>query len=736
MADDYRNILKNEGFEPIGSLNCDFQITLWWHGQLHLELELVELVDWVLLRASKHYRLTAIGKDGELYARDLAALDSYLTTHFEEIHFWSSSFRDVTPSIASRRIQEKNFRHIANSENVDTDEMSSNLQRICDEISVAQNALQRDEGLMKLNRGKSNLLQYYLPSQISEKRRHLETLKAQKKTLTQQLAAQNHLEKQYLHKAEATCLLFTCCSNIQIAGNQIDFIDAMSSVVRELENVDKYQIRQKLQGGRLRIYIEQVTSPAVSLLTRWVGAALNPRQLAGLGPEFADLSITVEEQFMIFPREDILMGGTVQDMKKLVNTRVVQNFLKKLEVLPAAANRPTSRLKSKMPVWIGNVSNGVAKSAEPWELPIDRTIHMTATGKTGSGKSFTARVIVEGCVAYRNLRIVILDPRNQWVGLLCPEDRPEIIEHYKSFGLESTQARSFNFIYHGIGLNIGEPLPDDLRQLANGFHIVSFKGLDDRSRCLRFAEILNGLFDACSRLESDRPRLLVVVEEAIRFSRKGVNHSDHGPAQAAEQSVDRIAREGRKFGLILLLLTQSATDYSHSTSTIRQNITTRIFMQNSDKEIDYASDWLPDSKEIVQLPRGEALVCNPEWGTIRVSIRPPLSKVWEPSDEQTRKLVNSNSQGPVSLSDEARTVLEMATELQSQRGRPARLASITEKLGITSRRRIGHIVDELKRASAAKFERLDKQGKPLVIVPIGVHKACINCAQTRTKGET
>lgn len=88
------------------------------------------------------------------------------------------------------------------------------------------------------------------------------------------------------------------------------------------------------------------------------------------------------------------------------------------------------------------------------------------------------------------------------------------------------------------------------------------------------------------------------------------------------------------------------------------------------------------------------------------------------------------------LSDEARSVLEMANELQSQTGKPARLASITEKLGITSRRRIGHIVDEIKRASAARFERLDKQGKPLVIVPIGVHKACMNRAQTLTKEET
>ena len=54
MADDcYHDILKAEGFKPVGSLDCDFHITLWWHPEIRQELSLVELNGGVLLRAAK-----------------------------------------------------------------------------------------------------------------------------------------------------------------------------------------------------------------------------------------------------------------------------------------------------------------------------------------------------------------------------------------------------------------------------------------------------------------------------------------------------------------------------------------------------------------------------------------------------------------------------------------------------------------------------------------------------------
>jgi hypothetical protein len=92
-------------------------------------LEFVELNRFVLLRATKHYRLTAIGEDAdsEIYSRDVGALQAYLTAHFEELHIWLFSVRDITPNMALNRIQQRNSRHTINADNTNPDELPKRL---------------------------------------------------------------------------------------------------------------------------------------------------------------------------------------------------------------------------------------------------------------------------------------------------------------------------------------------------------------------------------------------------------------------------------------------------------------------------------------------------------------------------------------------------------------------------------------------------------------------------------
>jgi hypothetical protein len=78
-------------------------------------------------------------------------------------------------------------------------------------------------------------------------------------------------------------------------------------------------------------------------------------------------------------------------------------------------------------------------------------------------------------------------------------------------------------------------------------------------------------------------------------------------------------------------------------------------------------------------------------------------------------------------------VLDATYEQYSQTCEPAKLAYIAEQIGITSRRKIGHIINELKKASAVKFERLDQQGKPLVIIPVGAQKPHIKADKNAHK---
>jgi len=720
VAADYcHDILAAGGFRRIGTLDCDLQMDLWWHAEHRLEVSVVAVADWALLRGTKYYRLKAMGEQGELYTRDLAAFDADLTTRFGEVHLLLSAFPDITPSLARKRIAEKRFRQVSSGDEAGAEDVAGRLSQLAAELETLQAAKKQDEDLLRLDRGRSPILERGLRERIGTTQGRIDTILAERRKLTDRLAAEQHLEREYLQKGAATCLLFACCSNVQVAGRATEFADVLRAVVKELRDVHQYQIQQKFQGGKLQIYIEEVDAPGVSLLTRWAGGVLCPRQLDRLGPEFEPLRRAVEQQVMVFPHRDILLGGAVQDEQKLVSARVVRNFLSRLERVPTASRiTPAPFPPCTMPTWVGHVINPNGEKASPWELPLQRLGHALISGRTGSGKSYLGRVIVEGAAACEDVNVVILDPRGQWTGLLVPEDRGEILGRYGEFGLVPSQARSFNFTYFGIGQGLGKPLPADLRELAVGRHVVSFKGLDDRARCEWASRILDALFEARAVSESARLRLLVEIDEAIKFIRKGVVDEAKEAAERVELTLDQIAREGRKYGIGLLAISQSSRDFSYSMASVRENIATHIFMANGSAESEYAARYLGAGYELSSLKTGEALIQNAEWGVVRVAIRPPLSKVWEPTEAEVRTLFGGQDVKGPALSSSAQAVLEAAVEDHHATGQSVRLASIVERLGITSRRRVDQIVAELDAAGVARFERLNERGRPLVLTPV------------------
>jgi hypothetical protein len=252
-----------------------------------------------------------MGEQGELYTRDLAAFDADLTTRFGEVHLLLSAFPDITPSLARKRIAEKRFRQVGGGDETGAEDVADRLDQLAAELETLQVAKKQDEDPLRLDRGRSPILERGLRERIGTTQGRIETILAERRRLTERLAAEQHLEREYLQKGTATCLLFACCSNVQVADRAAAFADVLRAVVKELRDVDQYQIQQKFQGGKLQIYIEEVDAPGVSLLTRWAGGVLCPRQLDRLGPEFEPLRRAVEQQIMVFPHRDILLGGAV-----------------------------------------------------------------------------------------------------------------------------------------------------------------------------------------------------------------------------------------------------------------------------------------------------------------------------------------------------------------------------------------------------------------------------------------
>lgn len=107
-----------------------------------------------------------------------------------------------------------------------------------------------------------------------------------------------------------------------------------------------------------------------------------------------------------------------------------------------------------------------------------------------------------------------------------------------------------------------DPLIDEIAAWLGGnrpVSILNFSGVPDRASDLAIGVILNLLFELCVRSAPDgpgigRPRpVLVVLEEAHRYF-------GGSTAAMATDAANQIAREGRKYGIGLLLVTQRPSE--------------------------------------------------------------------------------------------------------------------------------------------------------------------------------
>jgi len=216
-------------------------------------------------------------------------------------------------------------------------------------------------------------------------------------------------------------------------------------------------------------------------------------------------------------------------------------------------------------------------------------------------------------------------------------------------------------------------------------------------------------------LLSESPRLLIVVDEAQLFTRKRLDESAKQAAAQAERSLDRIAREGRKFGIVPVLISQTMKDFGYELANIRQMTTTKIFLRNSDREIEYAADIIGDGRLLVQLPTGTALVHNANWGVVRMRVRPPFSKVFELGEAEIRKLVGRDTDPSKKVTSEAQRLFAVIKQHGAPPNLPLNMSRAADLAGISSKRRLIELIDELERSAVIRTRKLLERGQPRVI---------------------
>lgn len=707
------DILERKGFRAIGHLSLRLRLSVWWHAEAKLQLVLLPLGSKSLVKGHKSYVMKSISEDGETYARDVNLLHDYLESHFPEVHVSFSFFRDVPPALAAEHLRRKARAETPTIEFPTVEDLAL-AQR---ELEAARNEADSLSALAEfIDRGDGGLIGGYVSRQVAASRRSVGTLEDRQAQERERHRRFQHLQREYERKGSAASFSFSVSSNIQLATTPEELRDAARNVVKELTDLHRYQVAQKLNGGRLNIQIEESDEPELSWLEEWMGGALSSTQLERLEPDFKVLREAARSRLMVTADEDVVLDGHAKEDCKLLGARVFSSLVGRLDRTGNSRLADREVPASAMPLRIGRLMNGDSVTSDDFLLPLHGANHIYASGTTGSGKSYLGRIIIEEATKHRKLGVLVLDPRNQSAGLLVPEDREAVLGLYPEFGMKPDQTRAFRFKYFSPGQGIGGDLPE-LGDLGIGRHIVSFKGLDDEARCSLFADLLDAVFDRHAASESETTRLLIVIEEAHRFTKKRVDESARSAATRAENALDRTVREGRKFGCCVLILSQTIRDFAYDSASIRQNTNTKIFMHNSDREIEYAANFIGDGKQVIKLPPATAIVHHPIAGIAKVRVRPPLSKVWEFSAEDTRRIVHDPAAVKRTVSNEARELLRTIETLCAAGG-GVNVTELCEHLGVTSKRRIQSLLSELERVNLVRSRRLRARGSPRVIEPI------------------
>jgi len=261
----------------------------------------------------------------------------------------------------------------------------------------------------------------------------------------------------------------------------------------------------------------------------------------------------------------------------------------------------------------------VAETTNSAFLPLDDLMmHVLIAGATGSGKTVSAKVLVEEALL-KNKAVVVFDPTAQWTGFIKPCKSRGMVKLYPHFKMKKSQSRAF---YGNIYLVEDPHLTFDIRRFIRPGEITIFsmQNLTATQLDLFVENTVKNIFRA-NLEESTALKLIVVYDEVHRLLPK------FGGSGRGFIHLERAAREFRKWGVGLVLISQVLSDF---VGEIKANIGTEIQMRTRYEQdlkrikLKYDRDTM---RSIVKENVGTGMLQNAEYNQGRpyfISFRPLL----------------------------------------------------------------------------------------------------------------
>ena len=205
-----------------------------------------------------------------------------------------------------------------------------------------------------------------------------------------------------------------------------------------------------------------------------------------------------------------------------------------------------------------------------WDLEAF-TIHTLIAGSTGGGKTVSAEVIVEEALE-KGVSVMVFDPTAQWSGFLRKNTDKRFLSLYPKYGMKKTDARGYNGNVRQI-MNAREIIDVKKYMKPGEISVFTINKLDPEGADILAANTIREVFHA-NLPESPELKLLIIFDEVHRLLPK------YGGSGQGFIQIERAAREFRKWGVGLILISQVLKDFIGET---KANINTEIQMRTRDQ---------------------------------------------------------------------------------------------------------------------------------------------------------
>lgn len=273
--------------------------------------------------------------------------------------------------------------------------------------------------------------------------------------------------------------------------------------------------------------------------------------------------------------------------------------------------------------------NNAIKISGSLSLPVEISGRRTAIfGLSGSGKSNTASVIVEGLL-HAGEQVVFIDPKGEaWGCLSLPNGKPSNLDLI-IFGEPNGHIAALN---ESHGPRLADFVFESGRSVA-----LSLLGFESDQAERRFvATFLRQLYRRKTK-SPKKSRTLVVFDEAHLFVPESSGRGFKGEQADLSGAVQRIARQGRTFGLGSLFVDQRPQDVAKRVISQVDTIICHQLTHKTDR--DALSDWVKgydrDGRgktfldSLASLQPGEAWIWSPSWLGIFQRIKANLRRTYD-----------------------------------------------------------------------------------------------------------